>query len=118
MNPRPEPRSKIEQPAPRPSFGTAIKELFGKLAEAITGKPTPALVARRKRREEGERGFRMYAAPIAERLPAPVQRATDFLWDVLDWLNPTSNFNQPHPHEHEQLDQCASVAQHYPTLDL
>jgi hypothetical protein len=45
---------------------------------------------------------------------------TDFLWGVLDWLDPTSNWNQPHPHEqpHEQLDQCANVAQHYPTLDL
>jgi len=103
-------------PAPRPSFGQAIKELFGRVAEVLTGKPTPALVARRRRRDEGERGFRMYAAPIAEVLPAPVQRATDFLWDVLDWLNPTSNSNQPHPHE--QLDQCASVTQNYPTLDL
>jgi hypothetical protein len=96
-------------------------ELFGKLAEAVTGKPTPTFAAvRRKRRDEGERGFRMYTAPIAERLSTPVQRATDFLWEVLDWLNPTSNWNQPHPHEqpHEQLDQCASVAQNYPTLDL
>jgi hypothetical protein len=90
------------------------------VAEAVTGKPTPALVARRKRRDEGERGFRMYAAPIAERLSTPVQRVTDFLWDVLDWLNPASNWNQSHPHEqpHEQLDPCARVEQNYPTLDL
>jgi hypothetical protein len=88
------------------------------MAEAVTGKPTPILAARRKRREEGERGFRMYVATIAERLPAPLQQATDFLWDVLDWLNPTSNGNQPHPHEYEQLDASASVAQNYPTLDL
>jgi len=119
---RPEPSTKTgnDPPAPRPSLGAAIKELFGKLAEAITGKPTPALVARRKRREEGERGFRMYATPIAERLSTPVQCATDFLWEVLDWLNPSSNGNQPHPHEqpHEQLDPCARVEQNYPTLDL
>jgi hypothetical protein len=101
---------------PRRSFAQHLKGLFGKLAEAVTGKPTPTLVARRKRREEGERGFRMYVAPIAERLPVPIQRAADFLWNVLDWLNPTSNWNQPHPHE--QLDQCASAAQHYPTFDL
>ncbi len=88
------------------------------MAEAITGKPTNALALRRKKREEGERGFRMYAASIAERLPPPIQRATDFLWEVLDWLNPTANYNQPHPHEQQQLDQCASVAQNYPTLDL
>jgi len=93
-------------------------EQFGKVAEAVTGKPTPAPVARRKRRDESERGFRMYAASIAQRLSTPVQRAVDFLWEVLDWLNPTSNGNQPHPHEHEQLDQCASVEQNYPTLDL
>jgi hypothetical protein len=103
-------------PKPRSSFGQHLKDLFGKLAETVTGKPTPTLAARRKRRDEGERGFRMYAAPIAEHLPAPIQRATDFLWNVLDWLNPTSNWNQPHPHE--QLDQCASAAQHYPTFDL
>jgi hypothetical protein len=63
----------------------------------------------------------MYTAPIAERLPAPIQRATDFLWEVLDWLNPTSNYNQPHPHEYEQqqLDQSTSVPQNnYPTLNL
>jgi hypothetical protein len=100
---------------PRRSFATALKEAFGKLAEAVTGKPTPALVARRKRRDEGERGFRMYA-PLAERLPAPVQRAVDYLWDVLDSLNPTGNANQPHPHE--QLDQLSSPAQHYETLHL
>jgi hypothetical protein len=88
------------------------------VAEAITGKPTNALALRRKKREEGEQGFRMHAAPVAERLARPIQRATDFLWEVLDWLNPTSNYNQPHPHEQQQLDQCANVPQNYPTLDL
>lgn len=102
---------------PRLFSAARIKELFGKVAEAVTGKPTPSYRARRRKRQDETRtGFRMYAAPFAQRLPAPIQRATDFLWDVLDWLNPTSNGNQPHPHE--QLDQCAPAAQHYPTLDL
>jgi hypothetical protein len=47
-------------PAPRPKprlFSAAkIKELFGKVAEAVTGKPTPLLAAKRKRRREETRG--------------------------------------------------------------
>lgn len=73
--------NKTSAPAPaepRRSFAQQLREAFGKLAAAVTGKPTPALVARRKRRDEGERGFRMYAAPIAERLPAPYSTCDRF----------------------------------------
>jgi hypothetical protein len=90
---RPEPCSKTgnDPPAPRPSFGTSIKELFGKLAQAITGKPTPALVARRKRREEETwTGFKLAFHKIIRRIPRPktppVEAARLWLADTLDWL--------------------------------
>lgn len=81
---REEQEPRAEQP--RRSFAQQLKEAFGKLAEAVTGKPTPALVQRRKRRDEGERGFRMYAAPLFRRLHTPLEHATVFLGGILDWL--------------------------------
>jgi hypothetical protein len=42
---------------PRRSFAQHLKDLFGKLAEAVTGKPTPSLVQRRKRRDERKGAF-------------------------------------------------------------
>lgn len=52
--------AKQEPPAeqPRRSFAQQLKDAFGKLAEAVTGKPTPALfLKRRKRREESKGAF-------------------------------------------------------------
>lgn len=49
-----------EPPKPRSSLAQHLKDLYGKLAEAVTGKPTPALVIqRRKRRDETGRGFNL-----------------------------------------------------------
>lgn len=93
----------------------AIKAAFCAVAKAVITELAPKLKRRRTRREETEGAFRM-TAPLAQRVPRPIERATDFLWDVLDWLNPTTNANQPHPHE--QLDQCARAAQHYPDFNL
>ena len=83
------------------------------MADAVTGKPTPSTRARRKRREETERAFRMAAAPLIRRLPVPLAQATLFLADVFDWLNYMWNWNHDAP-----LDQSASAGQHNPTLDL
>jgi len=46
-----------ETPRPRLFSAVKIKELFGKLAEAVTGKPTPSLAAKRKRRREETGGL-------------------------------------------------------------
>jgi len=51
-----------QEAAPRPRLFApgAIKHLFGKLVEVLTGKPTPYIAtARRKRREETGRAFRL-----------------------------------------------------------
>jgi hypothetical protein len=52
----------------RRSFAQHLKELFGKVAEAVTGKPTPALVARRKRREETKGGFMALARAVTVKI--------------------------------------------------
>jgi hypothetical protein len=46
----------LHQAKPRLFSAAKIKALFGQLAEAVTGKPTPALAAKRKRRREETRG--------------------------------------------------------------
>jgi len=56
--PRAENKTAPPVPAkPRSSFAQHLKDLFGKLAEAVTGKPTPSLVQRRKRSEESKGAF-------------------------------------------------------------
>jgi hypothetical protein len=57
------PRAENKNAAPAPaklrsSLAQHLKDLFGKLAESVTGKPTAALVQRRrKRREESQGAF-------------------------------------------------------------
>jgi len=57
------PRAENKNTAPAPAklrstLAQHLKDLFGKLAESVTGKPTPALVqSRRKRREESQGAF-------------------------------------------------------------
>ena len=49
-----------QQPPPKPRLSSvdAIKDLFGKLAQAVTGKPTPSpCLKRKRRREETGRAF-------------------------------------------------------------
>jgi hypothetical protein len=100
---------------PRLFSPAALKDLFSKIAEAVTGKPTPTFAARRKRREETGRAFVTALPPVVRRPPPPpIVHATAFLGDVLDWLNHLWNWNQPE----QQLDQSSHPAQHYPTLDL
>lgn len=60
----------IEPAKPRSRLALHIKELFGKLAEAVTSKPTPTLAAKRKRREETSRAFN-----LARRLTIKVTRS-------------------------------------------
>ena len=56
--PRAENKTAAPAPAkPRSGFAQHLKELFGKLAESVTGKPTPALGQRRKRKEESKGAF-------------------------------------------------------------
>jgi hypothetical protein len=55
-----------------------LKELFGKVAEALTGKPTPSLTARRKRRGETEGAFNLAATKVALRV---LQSILDFLYE-------------------------------------
>jgi hypothetical protein len=53
---------------PHRSFAQQIRELFGNVAEAVTGKPTPYVATqRRKRREEIQGAFRL-ARPLAVRV--------------------------------------------------
>lgn len=52
---------------PRRSFAQHLKDLFGRVAEAVAGKPTPTLAAKRKRRrEETGRAFNMLRAAVVE----------------------------------------------------
>jgi len=56
-------RKETPSPAkPSPFSAAKLKELFGKLAEAVTGKPTPSLAKWRKRREDTGRMFRKAVA--------------------------------------------------------
>jgi hypothetical protein len=62
-------REEIPQPRPRLFSAAKIRELFGKIAAAVTGKPTPSLKARRKKRGEDTRGlFRKLAMKVFNRL--------------------------------------------------
>jgi hypothetical protein len=73
-----------------------IKDLFGKLAELVTGKPTPSFAKRRKRREETGRSFqrtarrRFLRKPPRPPDPPPIfLRAPDALPpEMLDWMSP------------------------------
>ena len=54
-----EPAQAQQQPPAKARLFSAatIKDFFGKVAEAVTGKPTPSLVKRRKRKEESKGAF-------------------------------------------------------------
>ena len=69
--PRPLPPP-TQHPAKAGSLFPKIRELFGKLAEFLTGKPTPYAAARRKRRDEDTR--RLYKR-LAMKVLAPVMRS-------------------------------------------
>jgi hypothetical protein len=62
-----------------------LRELFGKVAEATTGQPTPYLAAKRKKRDETRRGFK-----LARRLTVKVARSLLYFMHL------------PSPHDREQ----------------
>jgi hypothetical protein len=67
------------EPAKAPLFSAGkLKQLFGKMAEVLTGKPTPSLTARRKRRGETEGAFNLAAVKVAVRV---LQSILDFLYE-------------------------------------
>jgi hypothetical protein len=51
-----------------------IKNLFGQLAELVTGKPTPSLTARRKRKEETRGGFMALARAVTNKIKLSILR--------------------------------------------
>lgn len=76
----------------RPTFTETLKGQFRALMNAITNQRlTPQPVQRRRRTEDTGKAFRRTARkmmPRAARIPAAAYRATAYLWDTLDWLNP------------------------------
>lgn len=80
-----------------------IKELFGKIAQAVTGKPTPSLTTRRKRRDETDRGFRMSATLIFPRMPSRIAQAGP---ERLAWIPPPSQSIAENPGPVNELAQA------------
>jgi len=82
------------------------------MAEAVTGKPTPSATARRKRREETGRAFRMLLRAIMNRVHRPAHREPERIRfsDALDCMNPYWDHaaddvfqDDFHPVEHNDL---------------
>jgi hypothetical protein len=75
--PKAEPQPAAATGNARPSLFSAakLKGFFGKLAEAVTGKPTPSLaIPRRKRKEETRGGFMALARTVTNKIKQSIFR--------------------------------------------
>lgn len=92
-----EDRQKPRAETPHLFSAANIRELFGKVAEAVTGKPAPSYsAARRKRTEETRGGFRMARAIICRIHRPPPLPERPWLSDSLDWLQQWAAFEGAH----------------------